>query len=73
MEKKLQKPYPANYNFLIVKDLSQAHYQILLVILLKKFMKLNSSMDMIIKNAKRVRLMTKIVSVALNTQTLKVI
>ena len=73
MEKKLQKPYPANYNFLIAKDLWQAHYEILLVILLKKFMKLNSSMDMIIKNAKRVRLITKTVTVVLNTQILKVI
>ena len=28
MEKKLQKPYPTDYNFLIEQDLWQAHYQV---------------------------------------------
>ena len=49
MEKKLQKPYPTDYNSLIAQDLLQAHYQILLIILLKEFIKLNPNMDMTIK------------------------
>ena len=30
MEKKLQKPYPTDYNLFIGQKLGQAHYQILL-------------------------------------------
>ena len=56
MEKKSQKPYLTNYNFLITRELSQYRYQLLLMILLKKFIKLNANMPMIIKNAKRVKL-----------------
>ena len=46
MEKKSQKPYRTDYCLLIVYDLWQAHYQILLLILLKKFKKLNVKMNM---------------------------
>ena len=46
-------------------------YQILMVILLKKFIKLNTKMDIIMENVKYVQLNTKIVSAALNTHTLK--
>ena len=41
MEKKLQKVYLAQYNLLTVQDLWQAHCQILLIILLKEFIKLD--------------------------------
>ena len=74
MENKLQNPYLTNYNLLmIVQDLWQAYYQILLIILLKEFIKLNANMDMITKNVERVELNTKIESIASNTQTLKMI
>ena len=55
MEKKLQKPYP-EYNLLIGQDLCEVRYQILFIILMKVFIKLNVSVDMIIKNVKRVEL-----------------
>ena len=54
MEKKLQKRYLRNYNLLIVQDLWQAHYQILLITLLREFITLNANMDTIMKNAKHV-------------------
>ena len=73
IDKKSQKLYLKNYNLLIVQDLWQAHYQILLLIWLKEFMILNVNMDMIIKIVKHVELNTKIVSAVLNTQTLKMI
>ena len=41
MENKSQKPYLTDNSLLVVQDLSQAHYQILLVNLLKKLIKLN--------------------------------
>ena len=41
MENKSQKPYIAVYNLLTAQVFWQAHYQILLIILLKKFIKLN--------------------------------
>ena len=40
---------------------------------MKEFIKLNVNMDIIIKNAKRVDLNTKIVNIVLNIQTLKMI
>ena len=52
MEKKLQKIYPTYYNLLIVQDLCQANYQILSIISLKEFIKLNVNLDTIIKNVK---------------------
>ena len=56
MGKKSQKSYLADHNFMIAQHLWQVHYQILLIILLKEFIKLNGNMDMIIKKAKRVEL-----------------
>ena len=50
MENKSQKSDLTDYNLLIAQGLWPAHYQILLIILLKKFIKLNVNMDMIIKN-----------------------
>ena len=68
----LQKQYLTNSNLLIVQDLWQIYFQILLIILLKEFIKLNANTGTIIINAKRVELNTKIVSAVLNTQTLKI-
>ena len=48
MEKKLQKIYLTYYSLLIVQDLWQARYQILLIIFLKEFIELNVNMDMVI-------------------------
>ena len=67
MEKKLQKSYLTDYDIFIAQNLWQAHYQILLMILLKEFIKLNVNTDMIIKNKKREELDIKIVSAVLNT------
>ena len=63
MEKKSQKIYPTNYNLLIAQDLWETHYQILLIILLEEFIKLNVN-----TNVKFVELNTKIASAFLNTQ-----
>ena len=52
MEKKSQKPYLTGYNLLITQGLWYSHYQILLIFLLKEFIKLNEDMEMIIKNMK---------------------
>ena len=46
-------------------------YQILMVILLKKLIKLNTKTDIIMENVKYVQLKTKTVSAVLNTHTLK--
>ena len=61
-----KKKHTCRLHMLIVQGLWQAHYQILLIILLKRFVKLNVIMDMIIKNVKRVELNTKIVNAILN-------
>ena len=58
---------------LIVQNLWQAYYQILLRILLKESIKLNLSTDTIIKKVKLAKLNTKIVTTFLNTQTLRMI
>ena len=68
-----QKPYLSNYHLLTAQDLWQADYQPLLTTLLVKLIKLNATMDIIIKNAKRVESNTKIVSAVLNTKALKMI
>ena len=52
MEKKLQKLYLTEYSLLIAKDLWQAHYQILSIIFLKEFIKLNVNTDTMIKDVK---------------------
>ena len=72
-EKRPQKPYLTDYKLLTVQEFWQAHYQILLIILLKEFKKLNVKINMIIKNAKRTELHTSITTVLLNTQTLEMI
>ena len=72
-EQKSQKIYLTDCNLLIVQNLWQAHYKLLLIISLKEFMELNVNMDSIIKNVKLVELNTKIVGAFQNTQTLKII
>ena len=56
---------------LIAQDLWQDQYQILLIILLKDFIKSNVNMDMIINNVKHVELNTNTAGVVLNAKTLK--
>ena len=70
MEKKLKKisrlQFP-DYNLLKTQDLWQVHYQILLIILLKEFIKVKVNTDMMINNMKLAELSAKIVSAVLNT------
>ena len=54
MAKKLQNVYLTYHNFLIVQGLRQGHNQILLIIDLKEFIKINLDMDTMIKNVKLV-------------------
>ena len=56
MEKKLQKIYRIDYSLLIAQDLWQGHYQILSIIFLKEFVKLNVNSNMMIKNLRIVEL-----------------
>lgn len=70
MENKLWKPDLTNYNFLMAQDLWEAYYQVLLIILMNKFIKSTVNIDMVIKNVKHLELNTKNVSAELNTQTL---
>ena len=72
-DKKSQKLYLTDYNLLIVQDLWQVHYQILLIILLKEFIKLNVNTDTLIKNVKLAKSNTKITKTVLNTIALKMI
>ena len=73
MEKELQKLYLASSNLLVVQDLWQGHYQILSIIFMKAFIKLNINED-VIKIMKRLELNTNIVSsTVLITKTLKMI
>ena len=73
MEKKLQKIYLTCYSLLIVQDLWQAHYQILSIMFLNEFMKLNINSNMMKKHANPVELNISIATVFLNIKTLKVI
>ena len=57
-----RKLYLTDNNLLIAQDLLQAHHQILFLISLKEFVKLNANMDMILKNVKRMELNTKVVN-----------
>ena len=68
-----QKIFLTYYNLLIEQDLWEAHYQILAIMFLKKFMKLNVNIDTIIKNVKIVELNSKFETVFLDTQTSKTI
>ena len=50
MKKNHKNHFLQFYNLLKAQDLWQAHYQILLIILLKEFIKFDVNMDMIIKD-----------------------
>ena len=54
-------------HLLIVRDLWQAHYEILQIIFLKEFEKLNVNTRKMIKNVKHVELHAKYATVYLNT------
>ena len=69
---KLKKKYHIDYNLLIALHLWQTLYQILLIIFLKEFIKLNANTDKMIKNMKLAELNIYIVTVFLDTQTLKI-
>ena len=73
MDKKLQKIDLTDYNLLIVQDLWLAYYQILEIIFLKEFIKLNVNIDTMIKNVKLAELNINIGTFFLNTQTLMTI
>ena len=51
-KKTSEKLYLTDYNLLIVQNLWQAHYKVLLPILLKDFVKLNVNTNTMIKNIK---------------------
>ena len=72
-EKKLQNIYPTYYVLFIAQDLWQAHYQILSIIFLKEFIKLNVNTRTMIENVKLVELNINIATAFLNTKTLKMI
>ena len=57
--------------FMIVQNLWQAHYQILLIIYLKEIIELNVNTDIMIKSVKLVDLNVSIATVFLNIQTLQ--
>ena len=71
MEKKSQKSDFGDYNLLNLQDLWQPNYQILLITLLKIFIKLNVSIGTKIKNVKVVELNPKFANLILKAQTLK--
>ena len=74
MGKKLQKIYLTYYKFVdSATFIAQAHYQILSIIFLKEFIKLNVNTSTMIKNVKLVELHSKCATVFFNTQTLKII
>ena len=72
-KKKFQKLYVTECNLLIAQDLLQAHHQIVLITILKEFMKLNVNTNTMIKNVKYAELNRKIENAFLNTQTFKTI
>ena len=71
--KKFIKIYSTDYNLLIAQDLWQAHSQILSIIFLKKFIKLNVNTDPMIKNVILAEFNIYILTVFLNTHTLMMI
>ena len=63
----ITKIYLLYYNLLMAQDLGQIHYQILSIIFLKKFIKLNLNLDKMIKRVIHVELNISIATVFLNT------
>ena len=70
---KLQNTWSYKLQFVDSARLMVAHYQILLITLLKEPITLIANTDIIIINVKCVKLNTKIMSAVLNTQMLKMI
>ena len=62
MEKKSQKLYLTDKNLLTAQDIQQVHYQVLSIILLKKFLKFNVNTNTMIKNVELLELNKKIVT-----------
>ena len=62
----LTKKYLADYNLLVVQHLWQPHYQILSIMLLQRFIKLNVNIDTMLKNVKLLELNVKIATAFLN-------
>ena len=62
--------YSTDYNLLTAQSLWQAYYQILSIIFLKEFIKLNGNKDTILKNLKLAELNKSIAAVFLNTHAL---
>ena len=73
MEKKLLKTYLTDKNLLTAQNLWQAHYQIFSIIFLKKFIKLNVNMNIMIKSEKLAELNINIRTAFFNTQFLTMI
>ena len=67
MEKKLQSINLTYYNLLIAQRLWQGHHQILSIIFLKEFIKLNVNRDTMIKSLKLAELNVIIETFFLNT------
>ena len=67
---KVTEIYLAESNLLIAQELWQANCQILSIIFLKEFIKLNVNTDTMIKNVKIAELNVNIATASLNTQTL---
>ena len=66
----IRKEQLAYYNLLIVPDLWQVHYQILLTIFLKEFIELHVNLDTMIKNINHVELNISVVTFFSNIETL---
>ena len=66
MKKKLKKIYLRYYNLLIAQDLWEAHYQILSIILLEEFIKLNVNSETMIESQKYVELNISVATIFLN-------
>ena len=69
----ITKIYLTYYSLLIVKDLWQAHYQIVSITFLKELIELNVNSVTMVKNVKHVELNISIAAVFMNTQILKMI
>ena len=67
------KIYLTCCNLLIGQGSWQAYYQILSIILLKEFIELNKTLNMMIKNVKFIELNISIATGFLNIQNLKMI
>ena len=70
---KLEKTCPTDYNLLIVQNFWEACYQVLLIILLKEFIKLNVNTNTIIKNVKLEELNKNIETALLKIQALTMV